>query len=128
MKVVLPPQAEEDLDTVHDPVFSRIVRRLRLLERLPELGAPMIGPFAGYWSTVVAMFRLLYRVLPRGVVEAAYVRHCRRAPPDRAVYSIVFSSPSLQRISIHFGLLSSSFLKRLPAMLSSLWPLSVPST
>jgi plasmid stabilization system protein ParE len=81
LRVVLLPQAQEDLDAVYDPVFSRIVRRLQLLERLPELGPPMIGPFSGYRSTVVAMFRVVYRVLPNGVVEIAYIRHCRRAPP-----------------------------------------------
>ncbi len=81
MKVVLLPQAQEDLDGIDDPVLSRVIRRLRLLERLPELGAPMIGPFVGYRSTVVAMFRVVYRVLPRDVVEVAYIRHCRRAPP-----------------------------------------------
>lgn len=80
MKVVLLPQAQEGLDEIYDPVFTRIVRRLRLLERFPELGPPMIGRFAGYRSTVVAMFRVVYRVLPRGVVEIAYIRHCRRAP------------------------------------------------
>lgn len=81
MKLVLLPQAQEGLDELYDPVFSRIIKRLRLLERFPELGAPMIGPFAGYRSTVVAMFRIVYRVMPRGVVEIAYIRHCRRAPP-----------------------------------------------
>jgi plasmid stabilization system protein ParE len=81
LKVVLLPQAEHDLDEIYDPVLGRVVRRLRLLERFPEMGAPMIGPFAGYRSTIVAMFRIVYRVLPRGVVEVAYVRHCRRPPP-----------------------------------------------
>lgn len=81
MKVVLLPQAQEDLDEIYDPVLSRIVRRLRLLEELPEMGAPMIGPLAGYRSTIVAMFRIMYRLLPRGVIEVAYVRNCRRAPP-----------------------------------------------
>jgi plasmid stabilization system protein ParE len=81
LKVVLLPQAEQDLDDIVDPVLGRILRRLRLLERFPEMGAPMMGPFTGYRSTTVAMFRIVYRLLPRGIVEIAYVRHCRRAPP-----------------------------------------------
>ena len=81
MKVVLLPQAQRDLDEIHEPVLSRVIRRLRMLERFPEMGAPMMGRFGGYRSSVVAMFRIVYRVLPRGVVEIAYVRHCRRAPP-----------------------------------------------
>ena len=81
MKITLLPQAEQDLDAIYDPVLGRIIRVLRLLERFPEMGAPMVGPFTGYSSTIVAMFRIVYRVLPRGVVEIAYIRHCRRAPP-----------------------------------------------
>lgn len=81
MKVVLLPQAQADLDEIYEPVLGRIIKRLRMLEDLPELAAPMLGPFAGYRSTVVSMFRIVYRLLPRGVLEVAYVRHCRRAPP-----------------------------------------------
>lgn len=62
-------------------MLGRIIRALRLLETFPEMGAPMVGPFMGYRSTIVAMFRIVYRVLPRGIVEIAYIRHCRRAPP-----------------------------------------------
>lgn len=81
MKVLLLPQAQQDLDDIYDPVLSRVLRRLKLLERFPELGAPMMGPLSGYRSTVVDMFRVVYRLRPRGVIEVAYVRHCRRAPP-----------------------------------------------
>ena len=79
MKVVLLPQAQEDLDDILDPLYTRLVRHLRLLERFPELGAPMIGPFAGYRSTVVGMFRVVYRVAPPNV-EVAYIRQCSWAP------------------------------------------------
>lgn len=81
MKIVLRPQAQADLDQIYDPVLARVLRRLRYLERFPELGAPMMGPFVGYRSTVVEMFRIVYRLRPRGIVEIAYVRDCRRAPP-----------------------------------------------
>lgn len=80
MKVVLLAQAVEDLDAIYDPVLGRVLRRLQVLGRFPELGAPMMGRHAGYRSTVVDMFRIVYRLRPR-VVEVAYVRHCRRAPP-----------------------------------------------
>lgn len=81
MKVVLLPQAQQDLDEIYEPILGRIIRHLRLLERFPELGPAMAGPFAGYRSTIVGMFRIVYRVLPRGIIEVAYVRHCKRAPP-----------------------------------------------
>jgi plasmid stabilization system protein ParE len=81
LTLVLLPQAQRDLDAIVDPLLSRILKRLRMLERFPALGAPMLGPFDGYRSTVVAMFRVVYRVLPTSTIEVAYVRHCRRRPP-----------------------------------------------
>ena len=80
MKVVLLPQAQEDLDAVFEPLLSEIVRRLQGLKEFPELGAHMGGPFAGYRSTVVGAFRIVYHALPRGVIEVAYIRDCRRKP------------------------------------------------
>jgi plasmid stabilization system protein ParE len=83
LKVILLPQAQEDLDAIFDPLLSRIVRRLQLLKAAPELGAPMMGRFQGYRSTVVGMFRIVYRIRRRRanqVIEVAYIRHCRRAP------------------------------------------------
>lgn len=52
-----------------------------MLEKFPEMGVAMVGPFTGFRSTIVSMFRIVYRVLPRAVVEIAYIRNCRRAPP-----------------------------------------------
>ena len=80
MKVVVLPQAQHDLDAIFDPLLSRIVKRIRMLERFPALGAPMIGRFHGWRSTVVGVFRIVYRILPSGTTEIAYVRNCRRAP------------------------------------------------
>jgi hypothetical protein len=79
--VWLLPQAKRDLDAIHDPLYTRVVRRLRLLETTPSMGAPMLGPFAGYRSTVVGLCRIVYRLIPKDGVEVAYIRHCRRAPP-----------------------------------------------
>lgn len=80
MKVVLLPQAQEALDEISEPVLARVLRRLKYLERFPELGAPMLGAFIGYRSTVVDMFRIVYRLRPRKVIEVAYIRDGRRAP------------------------------------------------
>lgn len=80
MKVVLLPQAQKDLDAIFDPLLSRIVKRLRLLGRFPAFGAAMLGPFHGYRSTAVGMFRIVYRVLPGATIEVAYARNCRRVP------------------------------------------------
>lgn len=80
MRVVLLPQAQVDLDEILEPLLGRIARRLQVLKEYPELGPPMSGPFADYRSTVVEMFRVVYRLLPRGDIEVAYVRDCRRRP------------------------------------------------
>lgn len=80
MKVVLLPQAQRDLDAIFDPVLTRVVRRLRLLERFPDFGAVLVGPLRGYRSTPVDMFRIVYRVVARKTIEIAYIRHCKRAP------------------------------------------------
>lgn len=79
MKVVLLPQAREDLDFIYDPLFSKITRRLQLLKDYPEMGVPMLGPFTGYRSLVVGLFRIVYRVRESSI-EIAYIRHCRRRP------------------------------------------------
>lgn len=81
MKVVLLPQAQKDLDQIYEPLLGRIVKRLRYLEKIPQLGVAMSGPFEGYRSTVVGLFRIVYRIVGTTKVEVAYVRHCRRAPP-----------------------------------------------
>lgn len=80
MKVFLLPQVQEDLDSISDPLFSAIIRRLEVLKEYPEMGAPMAGPYAGYRSTVVELFRVVYRLLPSQTIEVAYIRDCRRRP------------------------------------------------
>lgn len=80
MKVVLLPQAQEDLDRIFEPLLSQVLCRIEVLKKYPELGPAMAGPFAGYRSTVIEFFRVVYRLLPNHVIEVAYVRDCRRRP------------------------------------------------
>jgi len=75
------PQAREDLAAISDPLFSRVLRRLELLKRFPEFGALLPEPLSDTRSTVVDNFRIVYRLLPDGVIEVAYVRDCRRLSP-----------------------------------------------
>lgn len=84
MKLRFLPQAKEELTAISEPLFSRVLRRLELLRKYPELGAFMPGPCADMRSTVVDNFRIVYRLLPDGVIEVAYVRDCRRRFPPRA--------------------------------------------
>ncbi len=80
MKVVLLPQAQEDLDAVFDPLFSEIIHKLETLKEYPELGPAMTGPFSGYRTVVVDFFRIVYRLASRDLIEVAYIRDCRRKP------------------------------------------------
>jgi len=80
LKVVLLPQAQEDLDAIFDPLLSEIIRKLETLKEYPELGPAMSGPFSGYRSVVIDFFRIVYRLPSRDLVEVAYIRDCRRKP------------------------------------------------
>ena len=77
-EVFLLPQALEDLDAVRDPLFTEIVERIQWLKEHPFWGAAMDGPFTGYRSFVVGIFRVVYRVISEKRIEIAYIRHCKR--------------------------------------------------
>lgn len=77
LRLLLLPGAEEDLRSIYEPAFSEIVERLQLLRRFPEMGTPMSPPFHRWRSIVVGIFRVIYRITPRGL-EIAWVRHCKR--------------------------------------------------
>lgn len=79
--VRLSPQAREDLDHIADPLHGEVFRRLELLGTYPVLGAALTGEFMGWRSTVVKLFRIVYRVGADGQVDVGYIRHCRRSPP-----------------------------------------------
>ena len=78
MKVILLPQAQEDLGGIEHPLLARVLKRLGALRRYPDLGAPMVGPFAGYRSSVVGLFRIVYKRPSPDLIQVAYIRHCRR--------------------------------------------------
>jgi len=82
LKISLLPQAQEDLCDITDPILSKILKRIHALRRYPELGAAMVGPFAGYRSTVVDPFRIVYKQAAHDLLLVAYIRHCRRNPPQ----------------------------------------------
>jgi plasmid stabilization system protein ParE len=78
--VVLLPQAVEDISQIGDPLNSKIIKQLHALEEFPEYGAAMTGPFQGYRSFVVGIFRVVYFPEPDGPAYIAYIRHCNRRP------------------------------------------------
>ncbi|MBI2915671.1 MAG: type II toxin-antitoxin system RelE/ParE family toxin [Elusimicrobia bacterium] len=78
MKIILLPQAQEDLNKIYDPLLTEVCEKILLLKEYPHWGASMSGPFRGYRSFVVSIFRVVYRIVSRERIEVAYVRHCRR--------------------------------------------------
>lgn len=83
MKLRFLLQAKDELSEISDPLFSRVLRRLELLKKFPELGAFLPEPHSDMRSTVVENFRIVYRLLANGVIEINYIRDCRRRPPPR---------------------------------------------
>lgn len=77
-KILLLPQAQEDLDQIYNPLFSQIIQRLEILKEYPLLGTAMNGAFIGYRSFVVGIFRVVYKIISDGVIEIVYIRHCKR--------------------------------------------------
>ncbi len=47
-KILLLPQAVEDLGVIYEPLRSAVIDRLRMLKRFAEMGAPLAGPFVGW--------------------------------------------------------------------------------
>ena len=80
-EVYLLPQAQEDLDIIRDPLWTEIIEKISLLKEYPLWGAPMDGPFMGYRSFVVDIFRIIYRIPSDKRIEIAYIRHCKRKLP-----------------------------------------------
>ena len=72
-KIVLLPQAAEDLDAIQEPLYSEILRKIRLLQDFPQLGAVMQEAFQGYRSLVAAPFRVIYRIASEDRIEVAYI-------------------------------------------------------
>lgn len=79
MKIVLLPQAQEDLDIIFEPLLTEILEKLELLEEYPYWGAAMDGPYTGYRSFVVDIFRIVYKIVSENRIEIAYIRHCKRS-------------------------------------------------
>jgi hypothetical protein len=80
VKILFLPQAEEELLSLRDPLFSKIIHRIELLPSYPSLGAAMTGPFAQYRSLVVEFHRVYYRLSPTGHIIVTHLRDCRRKP------------------------------------------------
>jgi len=80
LQLRLYPQAAEDLRAIYDPLYSEIVAKLRMLRRYPELGQALPGPYKGWRTAPVRIFRIIYRVTPQAV-EVLFIRHCKRDLP-----------------------------------------------
>jgi plasmid stabilization system protein ParE len=72
------PQAEKDLDLIKEPLLTEVIEKLELLKDYPHWGSAMEGPFRGYRSFIIGIFRVVYRIISSDKIEIAYIRHCRR--------------------------------------------------
>ena len=83
-KIELLPRAAADLEAMPERVLEMVLAKLDLLRETPEMGAAMVGAFAGWRSLLAARntYRIVYR-LRKELIEIAWVRHCARRPPKR---------------------------------------------
>jgi plasmid stabilization system protein ParE len=79
-KLFLLPQADEDLQLITEPLRSAIIERLKMLRKFPRMGAPLSWPLEEWRVTIVDIFRIHYRIVPRGV-EIGFIRHSKRRDP-----------------------------------------------
>lgn len=77
-RILILPQAAEDLRSIYDPLYSEICHRIRLLAEYPEMGKTLPSQTPGWRATRVGVFRIVYRVKPRDI-EIVFVRHCARS-------------------------------------------------
>ena len=77
-KIFLLPQAQEDLDAIRNPLFTEIIKRLEILREYSYWGSAMDGPFLGYRSFVIGLFRVIYKIVSDELIEIASIRHCSR--------------------------------------------------
>jgi plasmid stabilization system protein ParE len=78
MQIFLLPQAQEDLGFIEDPLLQAIIEKIGLLKEYPYWGAQMEGPFLGYRSFVVGIFRVIYKIVANTRIEVTSIRHCKR--------------------------------------------------
>ncbi len=81
VQIDLLPQAISDLEAIKEPLFSKVVVKIRLLKEFPSLGPALYGPLTGYRALTVDLFRIVYRAVSDDLLEIAYIRHCKRRMP-----------------------------------------------
>jgi plasmid stabilization system protein ParE len=78
VKVVFLEQAAEELELLYDPLYSRVLKKVDLLSRFPDVGAEMFDAFAEYRSLIEPPYRMIYRIIPEKRIEIAFLFHMKR--------------------------------------------------
>ncbi len=77
LPILWTPQAAADLNGLAGSVRARLLARVELLSRFPEMGPAMDGPYQGLRQLMVGAFRVIYEVTDSDV-RVAYIRHGAR--------------------------------------------------
>ena len=75
------PRAERDLLGLSEGLQDQILEKVDLLRSFPSLGGAMERAYQGYRYLLAGpknRYRIIYKVTHEGLVEIAYIRHCRR--------------------------------------------------
>jgi mRNA interferase RelE/StbE len=78
------PGAEEDLRKLPEIVRPRARRGLERLAEDPQIGKPLVGEVAPYWSYRVGDYRIVYEIRDREVVVVMVMIGHRRDVYEKA--------------------------------------------
>lgn len=74
------PRAEKQLLELHKQLQDEILHKVEMLISFPYMGPAMEKAYFGcrYLLAGRGIYRIIYKVVSRSLVEIAYIRHCRR--------------------------------------------------
>ena len=83
LQLVFLEQAVEELERLHNPLYTRILQKTELLLRFPYLGVEMFDAFSGYRSLVAEPYRIIYQIVDEKRIEIAFLFHAKRESKRR---------------------------------------------
>jgi plasmid stabilization system protein ParE len=82
------PRAEKDLLALPPDLQDEILSKIEVLQEFPQIGPRMERVFSQYRYILAGKnrYRIIYKIIPSGKVQIAYIRHCRRQLGLRVVH------------------------------------------
>lgn len=74
-KVFLSEQALKDIKKLPKPEFSKIKRKLKILETLNHIGKKLSGKLSHLYSVLSWPYRIIYLINEEGEIWVAHIMH-----------------------------------------------------